>query len=358
MIATAVKFLQNPKVTKSPLSQKKAFLERKGLTKDEVDAAIARSGIVQADTPGPALEVQQPAPGTMVPYQSAGPPLPARLEASPYSKWSKMRDVLAVVTMVTGVSYAAYRLYQEFLRPLLFGIPSSNKRLEKLEKSLQETLTKVNDTLVTVQDALTKQQEKLQMISHDIYSKTGNNGMVSAQSTQNIVEIKSELSSLKGLLLNRRQFPPVPTTSPVLPSWQLASSGEATSKDEVKGNSAVTLTTDPAPESIIISSKEAGDNQQIDGEKENEKQPSEQIVTEAVIETSVVKEDIENEAVIQTEAQNNENKAFNQTLVEDNEANMQVESKNSENETNFHNEAEGQSTEVTLRKSDSDESLD
>ena len=63
-------------------------------------------------------------------------------------------------------------LFQEFLRPLLFGIPSTSRRLEQLEKSLHETLTKVNDTLVSVQDALTRQQEKLQMISHDIYSKT------------------------------------------------------------------------------------------------------------------------------------------------------------------------------------------
>ena len=62
--------------------------------------------------------------------------------------------------------------FQDYLRPILFGIPSSSTRLEKLEKSLQETLTKVNDTLVTVQDALTRQQEKLQMISHDIYNKS------------------------------------------------------------------------------------------------------------------------------------------------------------------------------------------
>ena len=56
----------------------------------------------------------------------------------------------------------------------------------------------------------------------------------------------------------------------MLPSWQLASSGEATSKDEVKSNSVVTLTTEPAPESIIISTKEACDNQQLDAEKKNE----------------------------------------------------------------------------------------
>jgi hypothetical protein len=29
-VATAVKFLQNPKVRQSPLAQRKAFLERKG----------------------------------------------------------------------------------------------------------------------------------------------------------------------------------------------------------------------------------------------------------------------------------------------------------------------------------------
>ena len=67
--------------------------------------------------------------------------------------------------------------------------------------------------------------------------------------------------------------------------------------------------------------------------------------------------------MIQTEAQSNKNKVLNQTLVEDNETNMQVGSKDSEkNETKFQNEteqtSEGQSSEVTLRKSDSNESLD
>ena len=51
-----------------------------GLTKDEVDAAISRSGIVEADTAGPAPETQQFSQGSMVPYQTVGPPLPARIE--------------------------------------------------------------------------------------------------------------------------------------------------------------------------------------------------------------------------------------------------------------------------------------
>lgn len=47
MISTAVKFLQNPKVRKSPLHQKKAFLERKGLSKEEIEMAVQRSGVTE-----------------------------------------------------------------------------------------------------------------------------------------------------------------------------------------------------------------------------------------------------------------------------------------------------------------------
>ncbi|PKU40546.1 peroxisomal hypothetical protein [Limosa lapponica baueri] len=38
--------------------------------------------------------------------------------------------------------------------------------------------------------------------------------------SQNINELKSEIYSLKGLLLNRRQFPPSPS-APKIPSWQI-----------------------------------------------------------------------------------------------------------------------------------------
>ena len=64
-----------------------------GLTKDEIDMAISRSGIAQTETLGPALGPQgaardpQGAPQNMVPYQTVGPPLPARIEGISRKPW-------------------------------------------------------------------------------------------------------------------------------------------------------------------------------------------------------------------------------------------------------------------------------
>ncbi|CAL8280453.1 unnamed protein product [Boreogadus saida] len=44
VITTAVKFLQNPKVRQSPLATRRVFLKKKGLTDEEVELAILRSG--------------------------------------------------------------------------------------------------------------------------------------------------------------------------------------------------------------------------------------------------------------------------------------------------------------------------
>lgn len=41
---TAVKFLQNPNVVNTPLAQKQKFLQRKGLTDEEIQLACEQSG--------------------------------------------------------------------------------------------------------------------------------------------------------------------------------------------------------------------------------------------------------------------------------------------------------------------------
>ncbi|XP_052821242.1 peroxisomal membrane protein PEX14-like isoform X2 [Mya arenaria] len=212
LVATAVKFLQNPKVQASPLSQKKAFLEKKGLTNAEVEEAGRRAGVQSVVFSSPVAENQLSA----VSQTNSLPTVIAK--DVEMTRWMKAREVLAVVTMLVGVSYAAQRLYKEFIKPWLFGTQTDSKRLDKLERIITET----NEKLVNIGEVLDKQQEKLQILSHDINRKTSD-GSYASQSTTGFSEIKAELASLKGLLLNRRQFPPMPTTTPVLPAWQLAS---------------------------------------------------------------------------------------------------------------------------------------
>ncbi|XP_027964273.1 peroxisomal membrane protein PEX14 isoform X4 [Eumetopias jubatus] len=53
---------------------------------------------------------------------------------------------------------------------------------------------------------------------HQLYKATSSTNWI--LESQNINELKSEINSLKGLLLNRRQFPPSPS-APKIPSWQI-----------------------------------------------------------------------------------------------------------------------------------------
>ncbi|XP_036112335.1 peroxisomal membrane protein PEX14 isoform X5 [Molossus molossus] len=53
---------------------------------------------------------------------------------------------------------------------------------------------------------------------HQLYKATTSTNWI--LESQNINELKSEINSLKGLLLNRRQFPPSPS-APKIPSWQI-----------------------------------------------------------------------------------------------------------------------------------------
>ncbi|CAG5117997.1 unnamed protein product [Candidula unifasciata] len=214
LISTAVKFLQNPKVMSSPLYQKKAFLEKKGLTQEEINIAIQRSGVKET-----ALEA---APGqeNAAVYQPGGfglnPQVPpgyyAPIPAS--SGWARARDLTVSTVVVASVSYAVYQLFQTYLRPRLFGKSFEERRLEKLErrileieKSVADSLAETNKILVGIQESLNKQNTQTAISSGEL---------------RGVSDIKADIASLKGLLLSKSQFPPAPSTSPVLPAWQRA----------------------------------------------------------------------------------------------------------------------------------------
>ncbi|KAK6965189.1 peroxisomal membrane protein PEX14 [Biomphalaria glabrata] len=207
LINTAVKFLQNPKVMSSPLYQKKAFLEKKGLTPDEINIAVQKSGVVETENMVASTGVGPPG------YQSVNTEPPKMIVSiPPQSAWAKARDLTLTTVVVASISYAVYQLFHKYLRPWLLGKSIQEKRLERLEsrilenhKCVAESLAEVNKTLLTIQASLNTQQKQSQ---------------VTYGEQKGISELKSDIASLKGLLLNRNQFPPAPSTSPILPSWQ------------------------------------------------------------------------------------------------------------------------------------------
>ncbi|XP_038966636.1 peroxisomal membrane protein PEX14 isoform X1 [Rattus norvegicus] len=118
-------------------------------------------------------------------------------------------------------------LVQKYLLPLILGGREDRKQLERMAASLSElsgsvaqTVTQVQTTLASVQELLRQQQQKVQELAHELAAAKATTSTNWILESQNINELKSEINSLKGLLLNRRQFPPSPS-APKIPSWQI-----------------------------------------------------------------------------------------------------------------------------------------
>ncbi|KAK2851264.1 hypothetical protein Q5P01_007540 [Channa striata] len=213
LIATAVKFLQNPKVRQSPLATRKAFLKKKGLTDEEVDLAIQRSGsteeVLSLVPVGPShpLHTTQLAPGAHTGY-----------------RW---RDYGALTIIIVGIVFGFHQLYKKYILPLIMGSREDKKHLQRMESNiaamsgtLTQTVSQLQQTLVSVQELLIQQQQRIQELSQELTAAEASSSTNRILDNQTIGELKAEIVSLKGLLLSRRQFPSTPTI-PKIPSWQI-----------------------------------------------------------------------------------------------------------------------------------------
>ncbi|NXK92456.1 PEX14 protein, partial [Formicarius rufipectus] len=209
-IVTAVKFLQNPRVRQSPLATRRAFLKKKGLTDEEIDVAFQQSGTGTEEPPAPAtVPAQHPHP---LPYSPPG------------SRW---RDYGALTIIMAGIAFGFHQLYKKYLVPLIMGGKEDRKQLQRIESNISEmsgsvtqTVTQLQTTLAAVQELLIQQQQKIQDLTQELAASKATTSTNWILESQNINELKSEIYSLKGLLLNRRQFPPSPS-APKIPSWQI-----------------------------------------------------------------------------------------------------------------------------------------
>ncbi|XP_027420733.1 peroxisomal membrane protein PEX14 isoform X4 [Bos indicus x Bos taurus] len=140
---------------------------------------------------------------------------------------SRWRDYSALAIIMAGITFGFHQLYKKYLLPLIMGGREDRKQLERMEASLSElsgsvaqTVTQLQMTLASVQELLIQQQQKVQELAHELATAKATTSTNWILESQNINELKSEINSLKGLLLNRRQFPPSPS-APKIPSWQI-----------------------------------------------------------------------------------------------------------------------------------------
>ncbi|KPV71940.1 uncharacterized protein RHOBADRAFT_40002 [Rhodotorula graminis WP1] len=270
LIASAVSFLRDPATASSPLAQRIAFLESKGLSQPDIELALQQAG---AGAPAP------PYPGAAAragPY-SVGPHSPYGHQLNEFQRdW---RDWFIMGVVGGGVGWLAVKLAQKFLVPHLqppteTDLEASQRALEakydeaaELLKTLQEStdavaaslddqkrdiekeLEEVRGAVKEMREGEKKRDEWAQSVGRQVDDMVKSlpgllDKQASAQSTS-LADLQTELKSLKSLLIARR---PAPTSSP-------SSSSTSTS---TSNPSATASSTAPSSSSLPFSIKPPG----------------------------------------------------------------------------------------------------
>jgi len=199
LVNTAVKFLENGKVQSSTEKMKRDFLTKKGLTEEEIKEAFSKVRRQVA----PVQQVQQaPMQQIMLPQSSFS---------------SRIRDLLNILLLIGGASYAARYLWKKYISPWLFGaakpVKTPHEMVLETTQAVLKTVEQLQISVQSLQASLDTHSSKLDMVTQ-AQVKSGETGAMQ--------ELKSDIQSVKGLLLSSRSFPQNPTISPPsIPAWQL-----------------------------------------------------------------------------------------------------------------------------------------
>ncbi|XP_050310805.1 peroxisomal membrane protein PEX14 isoform X2 [Anthonomus grandis grandis] len=202
LVDTAVKFLRNPKVVHSPLGQKQTFLQRRGLTEEEIRVACERSGAYE--------QHEKP---------SHPPPLSSNMLMSygggHISLFSRIRDVVHSIAVFSVVAYVIKKFYERYIAPFLFGT-----RKKSVEDKLEDLENNINSFKSDIQTSVSEVKSEVDKIGF-----SSENELISE-----LKELRSEVATVKGLLLTRKQFPAVSHSS--IPSWQMANNEEESEENK------------------------------------------------------------------------------------------------------------------------------
>ncbi|GAA6062951.1 hypothetical protein JCM10212_005341 [Sporobolomyces blumeae] len=275
LVSSAVSFLRDPSTSTSPLAQRVAFLESKGLNPVEIQLALQSAA---------------------APHHQ-GPP-PREFERD----W---RDWFIMSVVGGGVGWLALKLAQKFLLPSLqppseSDLEASQRALEakydeaalllstlqrstdhvaheldEQKRSVERELDEVRKAVDEMRDGERKRDEWATNVQRQVddMAKSLPNLLERHSSTQasSLTDLQTELKSLKSLLIARRPPPPSSTTpssnpslsspassfSSSLPSTSYASSVGATTSGiartpslpawQLKGSSAASLASSSSP---------------------------------------------------------------------------------------------------------------
>lgn len=203
LVDTAVKFLQNPKVINSPLAQKQKFLQRRGLTEEEIQIACQKSGAYVHHEQNQSAPPLPQSPNFVTGYRGYG--------TVQVSFFDRIREVVHNIAIFSIVAYIIQKFYQTYIAPFLFGTKkkSIEDKIDDLEKNVEYSISDIKSSLGEVKTEV----DKISLNSEN-------------ELTSQLKELKSEIATVKGLLLTRKQFPSVsntPVVPPSIPAWQMSS---------------------------------------------------------------------------------------------------------------------------------------
>eukprot|EP00127_Corallochytrium_limacisporum_P003508 Clim_evm136s149 gene=Clim_evmTU136s149 len=249
MVANAVNFLSNDQVKQSTPQQRVDFLRNKGLNDAEISTAFQRVGEAAPSGLSGGAMVQAPynasVPQGFPGMQQAPPQVFMQPQEPPRQRtWT---DYLIIFAVLGGGAYG----FSNFIWPHVKRLFSNEEQINDLKKEIAELKEQSNQNSKAILDLIKEMQEQnatrdqaLRDLTNDIQSLKG--------STSGIGGLKSEIGSVKSLLLNRKAFPrtgsasgsanSTPTAAerkaPTIPAWQLAASGGSGSgaADEGEGN--------------------------------------------------------------------------------------------------------------------------
>lgn len=248
MVASAVSFLQDPKVQQSNVSQRVSFLESKGLSPDEIDEALRQTGSSGAITAGQAAHAgpshsvypQQQAAGPPVYYNSYGGPQQQGYYPQPSASVQRDRDwrdwfIMAVVSGTVG--YGVIALARKYLFPhlqppnqtvleedkdaltakydevaaQLSALDAETKAvkqgIEAQREAVEKSIKEVEDTVRTMRDADKKRGKDMDDVKSDVETMKRDMERMFERTkeaqTASLAELQNELKSLKSLLASR-----------------------------------------------------------------------------------------------------------------------------------------------------------
>lgn len=212
LITTAIKFLNNPNVMRSAITQKQSFLRSKGLTEEEIQLACERAGVFTNDPNIQSQTVISMGVGTSGGVVPAGYSKTNYVIQSRQSWFGRVKEILSSVALVSGLMYGVYLFYKKFIEPLIFR----GKKKKPVEEQIAELNQSVEVKIDTINFELIKIKDELARV-HQAQS-----------AAKEFTSFKSDLDSIKGLLLNRKQFasPNLPVMPPSIPAWQLQSQSQ------------------------------------------------------------------------------------------------------------------------------------